>query len=95
LYLAAALGLGAVLVLRAVQLRRDTSTARAWRFFKFSNVYLALLYAAMVADRLVALGNPRALLWSLITVLVLAGAGLILLGLNRAGWRGVLHHGTG
>ena len=29
----------------------------AWRLFKFSNSYLALLYAAMVLDRLLALGG--------------------------------------
>jgi protoheme IX farnesyltransferase len=55
LYLAAALGLGVVFVARAVQLARGASTARAWGLFTYSNIYLALLYAAMVLDRVIAL----------------------------------------
>lgn len=55
-YFATALGLGALFVLRAVQLVRKGSTARAWNLFKFSNAYLALLYLAMVIDRVIALG---------------------------------------
>ena len=51
-YLVAALALGAVFVAKAVQLLRRRDTARAWGLFKYSNVYLALLYAAMVVDRL-------------------------------------------
>jgi heme O synthase-like polyprenyltransferase len=35
-------------------LARLGSPARAWRLFKFSNTYLALLYLAMVVDRLLA-----------------------------------------
>jgi protoheme IX farnesyltransferase len=54
LYLLAAGGLGVVLVWRAVELARLGSPARAWRLFKFSNTYLALLYLAMVVDRLLA-----------------------------------------
>ncbi len=34
-------------------------TARAWRLFKFSNMYLALLYLAMVVDRLLAWTGGR------------------------------------
>ncbi len=56
LYLVAATGLGGLFVLRAVQLLRNASTARAWNLFKFSNIYLALLYLAMVVDRVIALG---------------------------------------
>jgi heme O synthase-like polyprenyltransferase len=49
--------LGAVFVARAVELLRNASIARAWHLFKFSNIYLAVLYMAMVADRLIALGG--------------------------------------
>ncbi len=60
LYLVAACALGLVFVLRAAALLRDASTARAWKLFKFSNIYLALLYLAMVVDRVLALGwSPR------------------------------------
>ena len=38
--------------LSARSLPRPHDTARAWRLFKYSNVYLALLYGAMVVDRL-------------------------------------------
>lgn len=61
IYLAAALGLGLVFVLRAAQLVGKSSTARAWNLFKFSNIYLALLYAAMVLDRVLALGGNHPL----------------------------------
>jgi len=57
LYLLAAAGLGALFVARAIQLMRNASIARAWHLFKFSNYYLAALYLAMVADRLIALGR--------------------------------------
>jgi protoheme IX farnesyltransferase len=56
-YLAAALSLGMVFVSRATRLARERSTARAWGLFKFSNIYLAVLYLAMVADRLLALSG--------------------------------------
>ncbi len=55
LYLAAAVGLGWLLVRQAVKLQLNASTARAWRLFKFSNTYLAALYLVMVIDRLLAL----------------------------------------
>jgi protoheme IX farnesyltransferase len=59
-YLLAAGALGVVFVWRAVELARQGSPARAWRLFKFSNTYLALLYLAMVVDRLLAwTGGPR------------------------------------
>lgn len=51
-YLAAAAVLGGVFLLRAWQLLRGQDTAQAWRLFKYSNMYLALLYGAMVVDRL-------------------------------------------
>ncbi len=53
LYLVAAIGLGGVLLRQALRLQRGTSTIGAWRMFKFSNTYLALLYIVMVLDRLV------------------------------------------
>ncbi len=56
LYLATALTLGLVFVGRAAHLlMRDGSTARAWSLFKYSNTYLALLYLAMVVDRVLVL----------------------------------------
>jgi heme o synthase len=48
LYLAAALVLGAALLIEAVRLQRDPS--RALSFFKFSNAYLAALFVAVAAD---------------------------------------------
>ncbi|MDP9379081.1 MAG: heme o synthase [Chloroflexota bacterium] len=56
LYLVTAAALGTIFVLRATQLVRRGSTARAWELFKFSNTYLALLYLSMVVDRMFALG---------------------------------------
>ena len=50
LYLAAALGLGAVLLWLAVLLRRQTTPRRAGVLFHYSLLYLALLFAAMAAD---------------------------------------------
>jgi protoheme IX farnesyltransferase len=61
LYFAAALVLGAGFLRGALVLRREATSARAWRLFKFSNIYLALLYAAMVIDRLLALGGVHLL----------------------------------
>ncbi|MEJ7654717.1 MAG: UbiA family prenyltransferase, partial [Chloroflexia bacterium] len=54
-YFAAAMSLGLVFVYRAGQLLHAASTARAWKLFMYSNMYLALLYLAMVVDRLLAL----------------------------------------
>ncbi|MFQ5948524.1 MAG: heme o synthase [Acidimicrobiia bacterium] len=50
-YLIAALVLGAALVVQAVGVRRHPK--RAMVLFRFSNVYLTLLFAAMAVDRLV------------------------------------------
>jgi len=58
LYLAAALLLGAGFVYMAVALLRDTEHGghrRARRTFMYSNIYLALLFFAMVADRIMPL----------------------------------------
>jgi protoheme IX farnesyltransferase len=52
LYLASAAVLGALLLRGAWRLCREPSPQAAWSLFKFSNVYLALLFAALVADRL-------------------------------------------
>lgn len=53
-YLAAATVLGGVFLLKAWQLLRGAEVAQAWGLFKYSNIYLALLYGAMVVDRLMA-----------------------------------------
>jgi len=52
-YFVAAVGLGAAFVWHALELRRDASPKRAMRLFSFSNVYLALLFAAIAVDTLV------------------------------------------
>ncbi|MBA2564541.1 MAG: protoheme IX farnesyltransferase [Gemmatimonadetes bacterium] len=53
LYAAAALGLGAQLLRLVLGLLRSEEThAPAWRLYRFSLLYLALLFAAMTADRL-------------------------------------------
>jgi protoheme IX farnesyltransferase len=57
IYLAAALGLGAMFVWRAAQLWRDASGQRAIRLFSFSNRYLALLFAAMAVDAVVRISG--------------------------------------
>jgi protoheme IX farnesyltransferase len=53
IYLAAAIALGAVFAWRAFQLVRNSSPQRAIKFFAFSNMYLALLFAAIAVDTLV------------------------------------------
>lgn len=55
LYLAAALALGGVFLYYAERLRREATAAAARRLFRYSIYYLALLFAAMVADRQVQL----------------------------------------
>ncbi len=54
LYALAALALGAGFVVLAVRLAREKSVPAAVRVFGYSVVYLALLFAAMVADRFLA-----------------------------------------
>jgi protoheme IX farnesyltransferase len=54
-YLAAAAGLGAYFLFRALTLLRLGTTRLARACFVYSNIYLALLFAAMVIDRLIAL----------------------------------------
>jgi protoheme IX farnesyltransferase len=53
-YPALAALLGVAFVVGAALLRRDPSPAQAIRFFTFSNTYLALLFAAVAVDALVA-----------------------------------------
>jgi heme o synthase len=53
IYVAAAVVLGALFVWRALQLARDHSPQRAIKFFTCSNLYLALLFAAIAVDTLV------------------------------------------
>jgi protoheme IX farnesyltransferase len=53
LYLVASIALGAVFVWRAAELRRDPTSARAYRLFRFSNSYLTLLFAAMALDAVI------------------------------------------
>jgi protoheme IX farnesyltransferase len=51
-YVVAALVLGAAFIVRAAQLARETTPARAMQLFAFSNTYLALLFAAIAVDTL-------------------------------------------
>jgi heme o synthase len=53
-YLVAALALGAAFIWVTLALRRDTSPRRAAVVFHFSLLYLALLFAAMAVDPLLA-----------------------------------------
>ncbi len=56
IYLVAALGLGAILLRGVLQVRRAESfTEPAWATYKYSLLYLALLFTAMVIDRRVSL----------------------------------------
>jgi protoheme IX farnesyltransferase len=50
LYLVAGLALGQFLLAYALQLQRQPSTRHAWRLYKFSLLYLALLFVVMVLD---------------------------------------------
>jgi len=52
-YFVAAVGLGTAFVWHALELRRDASPKRAMRLFSFSNIYLALLFAAIAVDTLI------------------------------------------
>jgi protoheme IX farnesyltransferase len=50
LYLGAALGLGGLFVFYAVRLRREANRAAALSLYKYSLLYLALIFAAIVVD---------------------------------------------
>ena len=54
LFLGFAVALNAVFLTLAIRVRRDPTTAAAWALFRYSIVYLALLFAAMAIDRLLA-----------------------------------------
>ena len=53
IYLVAAVVLGGILVYLAVRLLREQSKSRAKTLFWYSNCYLAMIFAAMVVDRVV------------------------------------------
>lgn len=55
LYLVLALLLGGRFLQYAIRLFRETGTASAWSLYKYSLLYLALLFGAMVLDHLVML----------------------------------------
>jgi heme o synthase len=52
-YLASALVLNGLFIVMAFNLFRDPDTTRAWNLFRFSILYLALLFAAIAVDVLV------------------------------------------
>jgi protoheme IX farnesyltransferase len=52
-YLALAALLGALFLRYAMRLLRLGTSAAAWGLYKYSLLYLALLFVAMVVDRLV------------------------------------------
>jgi len=54
-YLLAAVALGAVFILRAWGLLRSGGTRRAWALYRYSSIYLVLIFGAMVLDTLLAL----------------------------------------
>ena len=53
LYFVAAIGLNATLLLRSLQLYRDPERPRAVSLYKYSMLYLALLFLIMAIDRAV------------------------------------------
>jgi protoheme IX farnesyltransferase len=59
-YLSTAVVLGGVFVYRALRLWRRSAPADAWSLFKFSIVYLALLFGAVAIDAVVQLPRPLA-----------------------------------
>jgi heme o synthase len=55
IYLVSALALGALLLIGVIRVRSTPEwTAPAWRVYKFSLLYLALLFVAMAVDRRIA-----------------------------------------
>jgi protoheme IX farnesyltransferase len=52
LYIVTAAVLGALFIVQAIRLARDTTPAQAIRLFTYSNTYLALLFAAVAVDTL-------------------------------------------
>jgi len=53
IYLIAAVVLGGILVYMSIRLLRDKSKSWAKTLFWYSNCYLALIFAAMVIDRVI------------------------------------------
>ncbi len=53
-YAVSAAGLGAVFLLRADAFRREADTPAARRLFRYSLIYLAALFAALVVDRMLS-----------------------------------------
>jgi protoheme IX farnesyltransferase len=51
-YLIMAIALGGIFLYYAVRLRREGTTGAAWGLYRFSLLYLALLFGAMMIDRL-------------------------------------------
>jgi protoheme IX farnesyltransferase len=51
-YLVMALALGGLFLRYVLRLLRDGTTGAAWSLYRFSLLYLALLFAAMVVDRM-------------------------------------------
>lgn len=51
-YLAAAVMLGAGLLIQSIRLIRETTKAAARRMYKYSTMYLAILFLAMIVDQL-------------------------------------------
>jgi len=52
-YMIAASVLGLILLVHAVMLIRSGTNTHAWRMYKYSSYYLALLFAAMVMDQFI------------------------------------------
>jgi protoheme IX farnesyltransferase len=50
LFLVVALGLGALFITQALNLKRRGGKRRAWALYRYSSLYLALIFAAMVVD---------------------------------------------
>jgi len=59
-YTATAIVLGGVFVWRALRLWRSSSPGESMRLFKYSIVYLALLFASVAVDALLPAGRPLA-----------------------------------
>jgi protoheme IX farnesyltransferase len=55
IYLGSAAVLGGALVILSIQQLHKATVAAAWTLFKYSTTYLALLFGAMVIDRLLPL----------------------------------------
>jgi len=61
IYLGLALGLGGIFVWYAYKLMRVGGHAAAWKLYKYSLLYLALIFAAMVLDHVLLWGLPSTL----------------------------------